>query len=262
MRKIIWLVGLSVFAFSCSVDREELPDEDFFVADLVTTIEGCTVHQYELGDKAQVEVRNYYDHLKIKVSAYGNSSLNQINFHLAGNEEEFPTNKKGEFLLGQMDYKNKFPQGTFYEEFIIPFSEIPEEFAMVIYTEYGSGKNKDSAWAGDLSAGGADWSYFEYEVSAFPFFAGTDQMLEMTLSEAQAVPSWDEVRKIYANMLDDGVDRINGAYNPSIWDIINDFNDPARESQLDDYTTTYTLGTGECSDSVELTLRVIPDQDL
>lgn len=50
-----------------------------------------------------------------------------------------------------------------------------------------------------------------------------------------------------------------GTYNPSIWDIINDFNDPNRESKVDDYTTTYTLGSGDCSDSVELTLRVVPD---
>ena len=54
-------------------------------------------------------------------------------------------------------------------------------------------------------------------------------------------------------MLDPVAPKKAGIYNPSIWDIINDFNDPNREFKVDDYSTTYTVGSGDCSDSVELT---------
>jgi len=256
MRKIILLLGLSIFAFACSVNREELPEKELLTSDLVTTIEGCTVKQYELGDAAQVEVRNFYDHLKIKVSAQEISSLNQINYHFAENEARFPTTKKGKFLLGQMDYKNKYPQGTIYEEFKIPISEVPEEFAMVIYAEYGSGKNKGSAWAGDISVEGEDWSYFNYVVEPFPFYAGTDQVGEITLSEVIALPGEPEIEELYLSLLEPGVAH-DGNFDPSIWNLIDAFNEA--EDPLGEYSTTYTLGIGECSDSVELTMRVIPD---
>ncbi|GAA4646899.1 hypothetical protein GCM10023115_48610 [Pontixanthobacter gangjinensis] len=88
--------------------------------------------------------------------------------------------------------------------------------------------------------------------------AGADKVKEMTESAAAAVPSWDEVRKLYLSLLDAGVPR-NGEFDPSIWDIIRAFNDPNRESRLGDYTTTYTITNGECSDSVKLTIRVVED---
>ncbi|MUP46837.1 hypothetical protein E0K83_13920 [Gramella sp. BOM4] len=88
--------------------------------------------------------------------------------------------------------------------------------------------------------------------------AGQDGLIEITLSEAIALPSWDEVRKLYLSILEPGIAK-NGTFDPSIWDLINAFNDPNIESQLGDYTTTYTLTEGDCSDSVELTIRVVPD---
>ena len=88
--------------------------------------------------------------------------------------------------------------------------------------------------------------------------AGLDKVKEMSESDAAAIPSWDEVRKLYLSLLDAGVPR-NGEFDPSIWDLINAFNDPNRASRLGDYTTTYTITNGECSDSVELTIRVVAD---
>ena len=88
--------------------------------------------------------------------------------------------------------------------------------------------------------------------------AGEDSSIELQLTEAAAIPSWDEVRKLYLSLLDEGVPR-NGEFDPAIWDLINAFNDPDRESQLGDYTTIYTITDGDCSDSVELTVTVIPD---
>ena len=89
------------------------------------------------------------------------------------------------------------------------------------------------------------------------FSAGEDSSIELQLTEAASIESWDEVRKVYLSLLDAGVPR-NGTFDPSIWDLINAFN--SADDPLGDYTTTYTITDGECSDSVELTITVVPDR--
>lgn len=84
--------------------------------------------------------------------------------------------------------------------------------------------------------------------------AGPDNSKSITLSDAAAIGSWDEVRKLYLSLLPQGVSR-NGSFNPTIWDLIDDF----QEMGLGDYTTEYTVNTDGCSDSVTLTITVIPD---
>jgi len=84
--------------------------------------------------------------------------------------------------------------------------------------------------------------------------AGPDNSITMTESQAAAIPSWDEVRKLYLSLLAPGVPR-NGTFDPSIWDLINRF----QGQRTGDYTTEYTIVDGECSDSVLLTVTVIPD---
>lgn len=84
--------------------------------------------------------------------------------------------------------------------------------------------------------------------------AGPDNIRTITESQAAAIPSWDEVRKLYLNLLGPGVPR-NGSFDPSITNIINDF----QAHRTGDFSTTYTVTNGECSDSVILTIRVIPD---
>jgi hypothetical protein len=81
-----------------------------------------------------------------------------------------------------------------------------------------------------------------------------DNSKTISYSEAAAIPSWDEVRKLYLSLLPQGVAR-NGSFDPSIWDLINDFN----ERGVGTYTTTYTVTEGDCSDSVELSIIVVPD---
>ncbi len=84
--------------------------------------------------------------------------------------------------------------------------------------------------------------------------AGPDNSMTITFSEAAAIESWDEVRKLYLSLLAPGILR-NGTFDPSIWDLINRFQDQGPG----DYTTEYTIVDGECSDSVLLTVTVIPD---
>ncbi|UJH91331.1 hypothetical protein LZ575_00560 [Antarcticibacterium sp. 1MA-6-2] len=84
--------------------------------------------------------------------------------------------------------------------------------------------------------------------------AGPDNMIILEESVAAAIPSWDEVRKLYLSLLAPGVSRL-GTFDPGIQELINSF----QAHSLGDFTTTYTLSEGECTDSVELTVRVIQD---
>ena len=91
-----------------------------------------------------------------------------------------------------------------------------------------------------------------------PVNAGPDKSLTITFSQAASIESWDEVRKLYLSLLAPGVVR-NGTFDPLIWDLINRFNDQ-ENGGLGDYSTEYTIGDGECTDSVLLTVTVIPDE--
>ena len=107
-----------------------------------------------------------------------------------------------------------------------------------------------------------DDSYLEYgdnyaftasaEADACTISAGADKSTTITVAQAEAIPSWDEVRKLYLSLLDEGVSR-NGEFDPAIWDLIDAFN----ENPLGEFTTVYTVTEGECSDSVVLTIKVV-----
>jgi hypothetical protein len=107
-----------------------------------------------------------------------------------------------------------------------------------------------------------DDSYLEYgdtfsltasaEADGCSLSAGADKSTTITVAQAEAIPSWDEVRKLYLSLLDEGVSR-NGEFDPTIWDLIDAFN----ENPLGEFTTVYTVTEGECSDSVVLTINVV-----
>ncbi|RKS50575.1 hypothetical protein BC962_2346 [Gillisia mitskevichiae] len=88
--------------------------------------------------------------------------------------------------------------------------------------------------------------------------AGPDNLMIISYSQAAAIKSWDEVRKLYLSLLGDGIYR-GGKFDPTIWDIINKFNDE-EDGGLGDYTTWYAIDNDQCQDTVMLTLRVVPDQ--
>jgi hypothetical protein len=88
--------------------------------------------------------------------------------------------------------------------------------------------------------------------------AGADNSLTISYSDAAAIESWDEVRKLYLSLLEPGVAR-NGEFDPSIWDLINRFND-SENGGPGDYSTVYSITDGECTDTVTLTITVVPDE--
>lgn len=262
MKRMIF-AGLVMMLISCSVEKEGVNDLNITEVNAITTVDECIVYSFDFGTTGEIKVRNFYDYVEVIVTASNHLPISQLNLHFAENLNSFPTTGKGDLNPAQLMYENKFKDGIYQFTRTFSFEELSiqtlDQIYVAAYAEFGSGRNKQQLWAGDLKEAGANWSYFEYIVNPFKNYAGKDQLREITLSEATALPSWDEVRKVYAGMLDAGVNRKDGKYSPSIWELINDFNDSNRDSQLGDYTTTYTLGTGECSDSAELTLRVVPD---
>ena len=96
----------------------------------------------------------------------------------------------------------------------------------------------------------------DFSAPACEISAGNNNSRDMFFTEAASIESWDEVRKLYLSLLDPGISR-NGTFDPSIWDLINAFN--TNEDPIGDYTTIYTITEGDCSDSVELAIRVVPD---
>ncbi|MGB7843842.1 MAG: hypothetical protein WBL21_13685, partial [Salinimicrobium sp.] len=88
--------------------------------------------------------------------------------------------------------------------------------------------------------------------------AGTDSSATVCETEVQTLfPSIDEIRKYYLSLLDAGIDR-TGTLNPSASQLATMYQNDA--DGLGEFTTTYTLTSGECSDSVQLTVNIIAVQ--
>lgn len=84
--------------------------------------------------------------------------------------------------------------------------------------------------------------------------AGTPGYAVVCLSDVQTTfPSVDEIRKYYLNLLDEGVDR-TGTLSPSAYEIAEMYQNDA--DGLGEFTTTYTVTVGDCTDSVELTVLI------
>ncbi|MGY5848168.1 gliding motility-associated C-terminal domain-containing protein [Salegentibacter sp. HM20] len=85
-------------------------------------------------------------------------------------------------------------------------------------------------------------------------FVGTDKFASVCNANIEngQFPNSTSVRDFYLNLLDEGVSR-NGTFSPSIQDLVDWYNN---ESELGDFTTTYTVTQGECSASVQLTVTV------
>ncbi|MDR5591734.1 gliding motility-associated C-terminal domain-containing protein [Christiangramia sp. SM2212] len=87
--------------------------------------------------------------------------------------------------------------------------------------------------------------------------AGEDNTGIICESEVEETfPNREAVRAYYLSLLSDGV-ADTGTFNPTINQIVNDY--LADDDGFGDFTTTYTVGTGSCTDSAELTISVLEE---
>ncbi|SKB78004.1 gliding motility-associated C-terminal domain-containing protein [Salegentibacter holothuriorum] len=97
---------------------------------------------------------------------------------------------------------------------------------------------------------GEDSSSFTIVVSENPN-AGADNNTTICVTEVQENPTVGAVRSYFVSLLENGVSR-NGTFEPSMEQIRQQYlNNP-----IGTFSTTYTLGSGSCSDSVELSVEV------
>ena len=260
MKKILLLV-LSAFCLgACSVDTVEtdMADAQLVILDATYSVDGCNTSTFDFDMAGKIEVKNDRDFIYVKILATGDYELVQSYLHIAADFSGFPTTKNGGIIINNMDNKLSFSPVVKEFTYKFPIDSFGDSFIVGAYSIFQLGNKKNNFWAGDLEAN--KWSYFEYILNEHPYNAGADNSAEINISAAHALPSWDEVRKVYTSMLEPGVleGQFVGSFEPSIWDIINKFNDPLKGG-VGAYTTVYTIGEGECTDSVILTLNVVPD---
>lgn len=63
---------------------------------------------------------------------------------------------------------------------------------------------------------------------------------------------YDLLKNYYLSLLDESIPT-NGTFEPTIYSIVNSY----KEDNLQEFTTTYTVVNGTCTDSAELTLNII-----
>lgn len=86
--------------------------------------------------------------------------------------------------------------------------------------------------------------------------AGADNSKEVCNSEVRNLNT-NGVRNLYLGLLETGVPT-NGTFSPTINELITQYN---FVSNYGDFETEYTIGTGDCTDSVMLTITVLEAND-
>lgn len=259
MKKIYVLIMFGFLCFSCSVDKDELAMEENQIQELNASfeVEGCETSSFNFNDAGAIEVTNDSEYLYVTLVASEGFSLSKTWLHIAKDFDSFPTVGKGNLPLSKMEFSKGFQPEVQKYTFQIALADYVGIILIASNSEFTDGDRNGSYWAGDQMVKFGNWSYFEYTVQICTppcIDAGPNNSITITESEAAAIPSWDEVRKLYLSLLAPGVVR-NGTFDPSIWDMIYQF----QAQRTGDFTTTYSIGEGECTDSVELTIKVMPD---
>ncbi|MGY5851059.1 hypothetical protein, partial [Salegentibacter sp. F14] len=86
--------------------------------------------------------------------------------------------------------------------------------------------------------------------------AGPDNSMDISQTELPNLDTY-EVINLYKSLLGSSVPK-DGTFDPSIPSLIDLYKSREGIEKLGDYTTTYTINDGDCTDSVELTLTVVP----
>lgn len=259
MKRIYLLTMLGFLFIGCSVDNDELAMNENQIQELNATfeVEGCETTFFNYNDSGKIEVTNDSEFLYVTLVASEGFAISKTWLHIADDFDSFPTVGKGNLPRNKMEFSQTFQPEVQKYTFQFALSDYAGVILIASNSEFTDGGENESYWAGDQMVKFGNWSYFEYtvQICAPPCIdAGPDNSLTITESQAAVIPSWDEVRKLYLSLLAPGVPR-NGTFDPSIWDMINQF----QAQRIGDFTTTYTIGDGECTDSVELTIHVVPD---
>lgn len=260
MKKISLLL-LMVFSFNaCSVEEEVVPESAISPVQEMNALfenNGCMIERFLYSQSGQIEVRHNRDSVYILIEAFEGATITAANLHLANVSSDFPTVGKGNLQIKNMEFQETFDPAVKNYRFQFPISDFGDSVFIASNSVFSKEGVTEGFWAGDILVKSGNWAYFNYEINEHPYNAGADNSTTITYFQAKAIPSWDEVRKLYTGMLDPGVPEGQnvGTFNPSIWEIIEKFN----AEGIGVYSTTYTIGEGDCNDSVILTVNIVED---
>lgn len=261
MKKVLFLPFIAMIFIGCSVDNEELDFEPQQILEMnaVFEVEGCETQSLDFGSAGEIHVTNDESNLYVTITASHANSLTKARLHIGNMLQDFPLVGQGNLPPGQMEHQEHFPSGVDSHTFVFPLSLYDDCFYIAANAIFSHGDTSTSLWSGDIEGNSGKWSYFEYceqtcSPGCEPVDAGADNSITISYSEAAALGSWDEVRNLYLSLLGPHVSR-NGTFDPTIWGLINDFNSQG----VGEYSTVYTVGEEDCTDSVVLTVIVEED---
>lgn len=254
---------VSAFILSCSVEDEFLPiNENLQEISAVVEVGGCEIISYPFEEAGVIEITNDEDFIYISLAAANGYDLTRSRLHLAGELSEFPLRGKGVLPPGQMEYDEPFSSPVSSHTFKFPLSKYSQSITIASLSEFQFGGEKVETWAGDQLVNYGNWSYIIYEIQQCDdpckgFDAGPYNSMEISQSLLPTLVTY-QITNLYRSLLKPSVPK-NGAFNPSIRSLINLYKSREGDEKLGDYTTTYTITDGDCIDSVDLTLTVVPD---
>ena len=258
MKKFLLLISILLTA-GCSVDQVEYNlDNEIQLID-ASVIDACSAYNFDFNLDGEFygtgTIRNYKDYFQLTISSADGIQLSKLSVDIAKSPENFPRKGNGELKTSQFYYNENLEKNTSEIEEKFLFSPLKVNIGETVYisiaAEFRQGNRKIALFAKEEVLE-ENLNYFEYSVR-FDNYAGNDNSDEITLAQAEAIPSDDELRKLYVNLLDEGVEP-DGTYFPTISQIVDSFNSGEK---LGSYSTVYTVGEGECSDSAILTLIVV-----
>ncbi len=266
MKKLILIVVGAFCLIGCSVEQDELKinEKHLQTANLQYKLPAYASQKYNISNYGILQITNDIDFVYVTVSGINDYLLADLKLHIANSISEFPLTSNNNLPPGQMEYKENFNPYLSEYTFELPYSGVTDDLKFIALN---STLIKDgvfvNTWIGDNIIGKNKWAYLKYSIQEcnnnIPMCtAGSNNSKFITETEAKSLPSWDEVRILYLNLLEPTVDR-NGTFDPSIYELIEMFNDPNRASIQDDYTTLYTIVDGDCTASVTLNVTVIAD---
>ena len=266
--KKIFLILLVLSVTACSKEDDELLINDNLDQQLnaVVEVDGCETEFYDLGAAGSLEVVNDNNFLYISIVANSGYSLASTKLHIAETVQGFPTVGRGNLPPGQMDHKVNFEAGVqsyTFEPFDL--STLGECFYIASQSSFTSGESVVEYWAGEIEGKSGGWSYFEYcvqecivgEPPCEPIDLGEDVTFKLRQSTAEqySVSKLKSVFKTSLGITSDDPEWY-GTFSPTIEELVAAYR--SADGGPGEYTTYYTVGTGDCTDTAKITLIVTP----
>lgn len=260
MKKLLLLPMLVLCFTACSVDNDGMEESKIANAsedqiqkvNLSFEIPGCDAQIFDFENSGELEVINDGENLYVSFMASEDFSLSDVKVHIEGELLDFPTVGGGNLPPGQMAHQESFDPGVEKFTFEFPLNDLGEHFLIAAHAVFNDGESSTSAWAGNQAGNSGGWSYFAYEVCipCEPVDAGEDNSGEFKKSQVDE----DGFEALFLGLLSEEVSE-GGTFAPSIPDMESNY----ASEPLGTFTTTYTLGEGDCADSLELGIQVVCD---